>query len=219
GNVRANTTTGNRTVGAPDGTGTAFLGARTVNPPNVTGNDFIPILQNWVVPAGMFSTLPANVTGIGPGVTMAPGNNLGQFLWGGAITGTVMLHGSVGLFYSGWLLTGQADGGLRTGLTGYVHHNFTVDGDIHNLLVNGSIGTDNDTPSKFPQNAGNEPAAVPYKSGFDMFVGGRAGEIQSLDSIVGNVHVANSQPIANFNNVPFQELENIGPPGFDPWDE
>jgi len=204
------------TVTAPDGSGMAILGARTVNPPNVQNMDNFPIVQA-PLPAGMFSTIPPSAN-IFSGLTVAPGNDLGAFLFGGTILGEVNIHGSVDLFYTGWLLTGvgvQWDGTTFMGHGGEDNigivsdpQNFNVDGDIRNLITRGPIGTEADTRILAPD----------FVSGFDMHVGGRVGQITSQGSLIGNVDVTNSPSAPNIDGVPTQEIEFRGLAPFDPWD-
>ncbi|HSZ58295.1 MAG TPA: hypothetical protein VK797_21700 [Tepidisphaeraceae bacterium] len=191
-------------------TGTALLGARAVPPMGAT-NGFPtnePIFAPQTLPADR-QTTPATLTSLGAGLTVAPGNNLSEFLWGGTVLGTVNIHGSIQLFYAGWLLTGNARGTLFG--TSVRTDNFSVDGDIQTLLTNGSVGTNTDS--------GLMDLGVPnYLTNFNMYVGGRAGMIKSLDSFVGSVDVTNSPTAPNINGVQTIQLDVRGGGGFDPWD-
>lgn len=191
-------------------TGMALLGSRA-EPPMGQTNGFPtnePIYAPQALPPDR-QTTPANVTSLGAGLTVAPGNNLGEFLWGGTEIGTVNIHGSIQLFYAGWLLTGNARGTLFG--TSVLSDNFNVDGDIQTLLTNGSVGTNTDT--------GLTDLGVPnYLTQFNMHVGGRAGMIKSLDSFVGSVDVTNSPTAPNIDGTQTVQLDVRGGGGFDPWD-
>lgn len=211
GSLRVNTRVPPSLISAPGNTGNALLGARTVNVQGQQGNDNRPIFAPQPLPAGMFSTIPSNITSLGAGLTVAPGNNLGEFLFGGTILGTVNIQGSIQLFYGGWILTGNATGALGVGTSSNTP-NFDVAGDIQDLLTNATLGADSTGTANAPV------TNINYLSGFNMHVGGRIGMVQSLDGIVGNIHADNSPTAPNLNGVSQIELEVIGPPAFDPWD-
>jgi hypothetical protein len=185
-------------------TGTALLGARTVAPTNQNGaggnNNFPanePIYSVAPLPAGT-QTIPNSITALGAGLTVAQGNNLGTFLFGGTMLGTVNIHGSVQTFYGGWILTGQAIGSgvARTG----ENANFIVDGDVQSLVSNGSIGTNTDS--------GLTDLGTPtYTSGFNLHVGGKLGMIKSADSLVGSVDVANGPNAPGLAGVIYQQID------------
>ena len=168
--------------------GTAILGARTSPPQNNGAGgggvaNFpvnVPVTNTVSFPVGTFPTLPSNQTTISPGLTVQQGNNLGAFMFGGLIMGSVDIQGSVQLFYAGWLVTGQTIGRGGTGTP----VNFNVDGDIQNLVTIGSIGTNTDSGLA-------DLGAPNYTTGFNMHVGGRLGMVKSLDSIVGSIDVGN----------------------------
>ena len=182
-------------------------GSTTTTSPNFPLNR--PVFSAANVPAGAVTTGPG-VTRIGPGLTVTPGNNLGQFLLGGTLTGTVNIHGSINLFYAGWLLTGDASGEAAGGNINVT--NFSVDGDIHTLLTNGSIGTDTDTLAIADFGRPN------FTSGFGMLVGGKVGEIRTLDSFVGNVNVLHTPGVESLDGTPYIGVDVRGPAGFDPFD-
>jgi hypothetical protein len=162
------------------GTGVALLGARTLTPANGDTND-IPILT---LPVNQtFGVLPTSITELTSGLTVAPGNSMNNFLFGGTILGNVNIGGAINTFYCGWLLTGNANGedGDNT-ITD--PQNFTVLGDIRNLDVMGSIGTIDDGGVQNPA----------FMSGFDMYVAGTIGNVQTFAAtaaIVGSINAAN----------------------------
>jgi hypothetical protein len=194
-------------VNAPDGSGMAVLGARTVNPPMVMNQDNIPI-TSAAFPAGMFSTIPTPPGGaISAGLTVAPGLDLGYFLFGGTIMGQVNIPGSVQQFYAGWLLTGRTRGEADINIVS-IPHNFTVGGDLRDLITPGPIGTEGDALVNTPD----------YVTGFDMIVGGALGELKSNGDIIGNVDVTHSPTAPTLAGTPLTETETRGPGTFDPWD-
>jgi hypothetical protein len=169
-------------VAAPGGSGEALLGA--VTNPAAQGFPSQPVLQLPVNQA--FGVLPANITELSAGLTVAAGQNLGNFYIGGTVMGQVHLGGAINNFYAGWLLTGNANGefGVNNVTT---PQNFTVAGDIQNLLVGTSIGTDSDTGLTAPT----------YNSGFDMFVNGTIGTVHAFGSILGSINAANTPGVPN----------------------
>ncbi len=165
-------------VGAPGGTGEAFIGARTIQIGTVPNNDE-PILTGQVT--APFGVLPANITTLHAGLIVAGGQNLGNFLLGGTLTGEVNIGGAINQFYAGWLLTGDASGEGVNEVTD--PQNFKVAGNIGKLTVLGGIGSDND---------GGVATTLPtYDTGFDMYVGGTIGAVQSFQSILGAINAAN----------------------------
>lgn len=194
-------------VNAPDGSGMAVLGARTVNPPMVMNQDNIPI-TSAAFPAGMFSTIPTPPGGaISAGLNVAPGLDLGYFLFGGTIMGQVNIPGSVQQFYAGWLLTGRTRGEADINIVS-IPHNFTVGGDLRELVTPGPVGTEGDALVGTPD----------YVTGFDMLVGGTLGELKSNGDIIGNVDVTHSPTAPTLAGTPLTETETRGPGTFDPWD-
>jgi hypothetical protein len=191
------------TVTAPSDGGGVIIGARAVAPMGVTSTNFPtnePIYYSAPLPSSA-ATVSPGVTRLGAGLTVTPGNNLGSFMLGGTMMGTVAIHGSIGLFYAGWILTGAADG---TGSALGNSANFVVDGDMHTLLSNNSFGTNTDsglTDLGFPR----------YLSGFSLRVGGKVGMVKSMDSVVGSIDVTNSPTASsNLDGVPYQQIDLRG---------
>ncbi|HQY89137.1 MAG TPA: hypothetical protein PK402_10785, partial [Tepidisphaeraceae bacterium] len=87
------------------------------------GGDFIGSKQQ--IPG-----LPQNFS---PGVYLE--NSIGEFLFGGTITGKVNIGGSVDLFYAGNILTGHAQGRAPVGIN-ISDDNFVVEGDLRTLIAN-----------------------------------------------------------------------------------
>jgi hypothetical protein len=165
-------------IGAADGTGKVLLGARTrdLEDSDAENEDMIPIVEKNLDGDDDLGIMPAPDDGIlRPGLLVDRGRDFGRFLLGGTVMGTVEFTGSVETFYAGWLLTGDAKG---IGETEDSDTNFTVAGDIHNLIVKDSIGTDVDTGD-------TEPG---YVTGFDMRVEGRIGQVRAYNSIIGTVN-------------------------------
>lgn len=162
-------------VSAPANSGEALLGARTLQLfPGQTIFDQ-PITSLSVTTT--FGVLPTSITTLNAGLIVAPGQTLGNFLFGGTVLGQVNIGGSIDEFYAGWLLTGNA-GGENAVNDVTDPDNFYVAGDIRDLIVMGSIGTESDAGLNSPD----------YVSGFDMLVGGTIGEVQTYDSLIGNVN-------------------------------
>jgi hypothetical protein len=177
------------TVDAPGGSGEALLGAVTQQEPvGGTPDNDEPILTAPVNQA--FGVLPSGISTLNAGLTVAAGQNLGNFYFGGTVTGNVQIGGAINNFYAGWLLTGNANGESGSNVVSDPH-NFQVGGDIRNLYVTGSIGTDEDPATVV---TGSEPD---YLSGFDMYASGTIGNVQSFGSIVGAINAANLTGVPN----------------------
>lgn len=146
GDLRVNSYDGNkfglRTKAMPEGTGKAFLGARTktakVGDTDQKDSDLIPITSATVPQAiGLldpaeagavwtiknsdgsmyypsYEPLPGDPVSIRPGLYVKDGVNLGKFLFGGTVTGKVYVGGAMDTFYAGLLLTGETDGVSRS---------------------------------------------------------------------------------------------------------
>jgi hypothetical protein len=179
-----------QTVNAPANSGVALLGAVTQQePPDGTVPDNLePILTASVNQS--FGVLPPEITTLTSGLIVAAGQNLGNFYFGGTVLGNVQIGGAINNFYAGWLLTGNANGEAGPN-TVSDPHNFQVAGNIENLTVLGSIGTDEATATAV---TGSHPD---YLSGFDMYVSGTIGTVQSFGSIVGAINSANLTGVPN----------------------
>lgn len=197
-------------INVPEGTGQVYIGARTGDfLDNTTDEEDLVILSRpWPEARGEFWGVRPRTARIGAGITMAPThtlpggqvvrNNIGRILIGGTVTGTVDLRGSIETFYAGNILTGDATG-IFTSQTASIPNNFFVDGDLRNLLVTGSIGT-------------HELADVAepiYKTGFDLEVTGRVGQIRVLQNFLGTVGVRNR--VGNVFGIDQFEVERRGP--------
>ena len=172
---------------AGSSTGQVFIGARTIDIPNVDGEDQIPLLTATIpenlnlglLPVGSFPVDP--VTGlrvVGAGITVE--GDIDRIMIGGAVTGDVVVSGSINQFYTGWMLTGNARGDVA-GAVPSRPQNFRVRGDIRDLYVLDSIGTHSD-------DALDQPT---YITGFDMQAGGNVGHVRSGDSWIGAFQVRN----------------------------
>ena len=182
--------------------------------PNVTNDADIPVLEPRTIPTDpncasgntrsrRCPTIAGDV--ISSGLVSAPGTTIGEIAVSGPVMGAVNLAGSIDTFYAGWLLTGDANGEPQ----GVVDDpgNFTVAGDIRNLLVSDSMGTESDSALLKPT----------YLTGFDMHVGGTIGRVQSFDSIVGNINDTQS-PTAQNLTTNIQETEIRTTNVNNPWD-
>lgn len=111
------------------------------------------------------------------------GQNVGNVLIGGTLTGKVHTAGGFDIFYAGWLITGETGGQGEAPPS--IEDNFYVASDLRNLIVSDSIGTNDDT------GADGDPTKPQYMSGFDLNVGGKLGYMLTLDSLIGWVDVGN----------------------------
>ncbi len=130
--------------------------------------------------------------------TTATGQNIDKVFVGGTVTGKVDTSGSVGTFYGGWIITGASGGQADT--TATVSDNFNVEGDIRNLVTVSSLGTD--TGGAFP-----DPR---YVCGFDMQVGGKIGQIWTMDSYRAVVQAENQDNIVNLSSGDMYQYELEG---------
>ncbi len=92
---------------------------------------------------------------------------IGKIMVDGTVTGQVNIAGSIGMFYCGWLITGDVRGFGSTQTD-----NFSVTGDLGSLLVKTSIGTNLTT---YPPDSSN---AFYYNTATDIHVGGTIGNIE-----------------------------------------
>jgi hypothetical protein len=215
------------TVTGPADGGSIVLGALTVNPQGAQNLDNYAIMHGTpLIPdsaqtatAGQFQFVPAGL--VTPGLTINS-NAFGSFRFGGTITGSVTIHGSISQFYAGWIVTGLSYGETDVSII-TVPHNFQVDGDIDDLLTVGAIGTD-------PGDADLPVGRPIFATGFDMNVNGRIGQIHAAGPILGSVNATNNNPAVGFPvGTPEQEEEFrgnattqvIGGQGYplDPWDQ
>lgn len=175
----------------PDATGSVYLGARTVDLEGIEGDDEadLPITSQRFRRA--LGVRPAS-RAIFAGIESAPNVSLNKIFIGGTITGIVNIEGSVGTFYVGNILTGSA-GGLSTGEATGIRNNFTIAGDLQNLYVGGSVGTNV---------AGN------YRTGVNMRIGGKLGYQNVGNSFNASVSVLAS-PSAPTITTPSEEAEYI----------
>jgi hypothetical protein len=175
-------------VNAPANSGVALLGAVTQQEPvGGPADSNEPILTATVNQA--FGVLPGGITTLTAGLTVAAGQNLGNFYFGGTVMGNVQIGGAINNFYAGWLITGNANGETGPNVVSDPQ-NFKVGGDIRNLYSMGSIGTEEGTATI----TGTTPD---YLSGFDMYASGTIGNVQSFGSIVGAINAANLTGVPN----------------------
>jgi hypothetical protein len=168
------------TIAGPSNIGTAVLGAVA----DVGGTAAQPTYEPFFGASvdQQFGVLPGSYSTLNAGLIVAPGQNIGNFLFGGTVLGNVSIGASIQTFYAGWLLTGNADGDTAGTISN--PDNFTVAGDIRNLLVAGPIGTG---PGNFSHTitttTGTETITAPptYITGFDMLVQGTIGQVQTLN--------------------------------------
>jgi len=180
-------------VGLDDGTGELVLGTRTKSP---APGDNIPIVSRFF--AGAFGARP-DLGRVTAGFEVAPGHDFGKFFFGGTIMGHIVVPGSIGNIYAGNIVTGDARGvllGTQVISRGKRVPNFFVGGDVHSVLVSGSIGTNSDAGLDRPV----------FSSGLDMQVGGVLGEFNARDAVMGGVNVVHARAISPFGNT-IEEVE------------
>jgi hypothetical protein len=191
-----------RTMDANGGTGNALLGARTkaINGNNNSGDR--PILS--VDMPGQIGILQPPPSGqLQAGLVVEDGADLGKFLFDGTITGIVDVRGSMNMFYAGNILTGDAFGAFSSGFPGgpAPTTNFNVDGDLRDLIISGSIGTDN--TGNF--GVGDDPL---YLTGAHLRVGGHLGQIHVADAFAATLDVNDQDKY--FHDEPQLEVESRG---------
>ncbi|HRK30283.1 MAG TPA: hypothetical protein PLD59_04315 [Tepidisphaeraceae bacterium] len=145
--------------------------------------------QQGDFPVPGIGVMPAPTNGVLiAGVESAPGVTVGKVLIGGITTGVVSLGGSIDTFYTGALLTGDAFGLAGQGQVATFNDNFSVNGDIRNLIVGSSIGTDDlDDDDVRGGNFG-------YNTGVDINVTGRIGQIVTFEDFYGSARAQASRP-------------------------
>ncbi len=127
--------------------------------------------------------------------TSARPQNVGKILIGGTVTGAVNISGSADVFYAGWIATGNSHGQFVSDPD--IPMNFAVGGDLHNLVTVASLGTEATSVTNEPQ----------YLSGFELYVGGRMGEVRTAASVAGGIHVVHGEG-AEALTTPQGELEH-----------
>jgi hypothetical protein len=193
--------TSDASTGAPlslslgSNTGGVYIGARTDN--TVTELDNIPLFSTS---RRNFGLRPSSAGAIYAGVEVAAGNDIGRLLIGGTVTGRVILRGDCQLFYAGNILTGDPTGIPPTSSAG-IADNFYVGGDLENLVVAGSIGTG--TLAR----VGTRPLTnIQYKSGTQIHVRGRLGQVKTGDAFLGAITVDHNKNVRG-TGVMQQEIE------------
>lgn len=185
------------TLGLAGNTGGVYIGARVDSA--VQEVNFTPIVTTS---RRTFGLRPASAGQMFAGLEVAPGNDLGRFMLGGTITGLIDIAGSCQMFYAGNVLTGDA-GGLGSSAASSIPRNFYVGGDLGNLVVSGSFGTDTLVRAA-------PLADIQYKTGLDMYVRGRVGQIRTQDSFLGALNVEHNKNVTGLG-VAQEEIEFRGP--------
>jgi hypothetical protein len=170
--------------------GVVFVGARTRDlNPNDPNDDMRPLLTATIPSNLNLGLLPVGELPVDPDTGLRVVNagatvdgDIDRMLIGGAITGDIIVNGSMNQLYAGWLLTGDALGEVQ--LAGPTRgQNFRVSGDLRDLYVLDSAGTDSPI--------GENPDRPTYITGFDLSVGGSVGNIRVGDMWVGNLDIQN----------------------------
>jgi hypothetical protein len=119
------------------------------------------------------------------GFSTAADVTLGRFMFGGSVSGSVIIQGSMETFYCGNLLTGATQGQFEGNAA--APGNFFVAGDIRNILVKGSVGTD--TIVKTDRVTRLTPE---YLTGVDFNVRGKVGQIRVGGDYAGTGAIYNT---------------------------
>ena len=137
--------------------GGVFIGGRS----NDQGNAPVNVVRSLVKRGDIASA---------PGYTLKSGRSytsgiytdgaVGKIFVGGTISGRIEIGGSLGTMYAGNIITGDPASGNDAGT------NFTVAGDLRNLVVSGNIGTLDGAPGTFVPNTG-------------ITVAGRVGQVKA----------------------------------------
>ena len=123
-------------------------------------------------------------------------NDFENFLVGGSVTGQVTFGANLNEFYAGGIFTGLSTGGTLFGnasvlgpITGESARpdpgNFTVAGDLRELVTAGQVGTDGAVLPAMYGNVNNDPGFYNYVSNFDLVVGGTLGEVHLGNEAAG----------------------------------
>jgi hypothetical protein len=180
-------------------TGSIYLGAKTVD----TDLDIENEENRPIVVSNRFHGLglmpPNSQDRLVAGFSTAPGVTLGRFMFGGTVSGSVIIQGSMETFYCGNLLTGATQGQFHG--TSTAPGNFFVAGDIRNILVKGSIGTDS-----IDKSSPDSRLAPQYYTGTDFNIRGKVGQIKCGGDYAATGTVYNTNP-GNGLRVRQSELE------------
>jgi hypothetical protein len=145
-------------------------------------SDIRPIMTHRFRGMGILGAKPNEK--LTAGVIVEEGQSFGRMLIGGTIFGEVTIGGGIETFYAGGLALGNPDGESEGQVTN--PDNFTVRGDMRNLIVGGNIGMSGLAEE-------DEPA---YISGFDLNVTGSVDFIRANAVIGGSFDVHNSGSIS-----------------------
>jgi hypothetical protein len=182
-------------------TGDIILGAQTGDTIEGTTDEEDRSIPSEVLKR-QFGLRPPTPKGkLDAGIQFAPGVSMGQFMFGGLITGAVHITGSMNMFYAGQIWTGEIDDQNFLSAPSR-RKNFRVDGDLRSLVTNASIGTDALDDDLIEE--------VDFKAGTDIWVGGRLGQIVTRDSFLGAVTVINDPNFTGGIQTPIQEVEVRG---------
>lgn len=191
--------------------GGAYIGLKTDNTLAAPNNSIPRIYAN----ERAFGLRPSAAGQLFAGLEIAAGNNINKVFIGGTISGVVNIkRGNIETFYAGNVLTGDASGisalGNQSDLNGFnIGHfpnsNFHVGGDIRNLISANSFGTLTLTTP----NTANNFATPNYKTGFQLLVDGRVGQVYGDDSFLGQAIIRNSSSFTG-SGAAQQEVEVKG---------
>ena len=124
--------------------------------------------------------------------------DIDNVLIGGTVMGNVDVTGSANILYAGNWLTGDAQGRLATDPGGDLDPNVLVGGDVRTILSDSFFGT---------TGSGTSGGASPtYLTDFNVAVGGKLGEIRSIDSTLATgIYVSDT---SQGTGLDMQEIED-----------
>jgi hypothetical protein len=179
-------------------------------------DDSLPYLtQIGDQPLQADGTLRAGIEVIPTNAVTGKQNDFGNLIVGGDVTGSVSFGGNLNEFYAGSIDTGLSEGGtlfgngavggifqdqngtvIGGGITGESARpdpgNFSVAGDLRDLITSGNVGTDDGVLPAMYGNPEADPALFNYVSDFDLTVGGTLGQLNVGGTFAGTVEVTHN---------------------------
>ena len=147
-------------------------------------------------PSQTFGAFPKSAKFVNAGVNIQ--GDIDNVLIGGTVMGNVDVAGSANILYAGNWLTGDAQGRLATDPGGDLDPNVLVGGDVRAILSDSFFGT---------TGGGYSGSAAPtYLTDFNVAVGGKLGEIRSIDSTLATgIYVSDT---SQGTGLDMQEIED-----------
>jgi hypothetical protein len=166
--------------------GSLYLGAKTIDSQALdieNEGDRPIVVSNRFHGLGLMP--PNSQDRLVAGFSTAPGVTLGRFMFGGTVSGAVVIQGSMETFYCGNLLTGATQGQFEG--TSDAPGNFYVAGDIRNIHVLNAVGTD-----ALDKTSAQTRLAPQYLTGTDFNIRGKCGQIRVGGDYAGTGTVYNT---------------------------